>query len=53
MWDYWYFTLGNKEVYIDVKTDRPLSIALHRDKRNRSVSVWLGWVYLLISRNTS
>lgn len=52
MWDYWYFTFGNKEVYIDVKTGRPLSIALHRDNSTRSVTIWLGWVYILISTDT-
>ena len=52
MWNYWFFTFRNKEVYIDINTGRPLSIALHRDNSNRSVSVWVGWFYFLVSDST-
>lgn len=52
MFKYYFFTFFNKEVYIDIKAGRPLSIAIHRDNSHRSVSVWVGWLYILISKTT-
>jgi len=51
--NYWFFRVFNKEVYIDIKKERPLSLDIHADKTTRSVSILLWMFYILISRTES
>lgn len=46
---YSFFRIRHWEVYIDLKSNRPWIIDLHKDKTNGDVSLWLAKLFILIS----
>lgn len=48
--NYWYFSFWGRELYIDLKLNRPFTIELHRDKTNGDVSLWIWFLFILSSR---
>lgn len=46
---YWFLTIRTYEVYLDLKSNRPWIIDIHRDKTNGDVSLWIAKLFVSIS----
>lgn len=49
MFKYYYFRVRKKEFYLDLKSNRPWIMDIHKDKTNGDVSLWLANLFILIS----
>ena len=49
MFKYYFFNIGKREVYLDLKSNRPWTIEIYKDKNNGDINIWVANLYLVIS----